>query len=151
MGIYETRALEPGYAAEALGSLWRFRGCVGLQKPNRRSQAILERLEAIREAESRDEGRWERVRLESVRPDGCRVTVCGYFNRQELAALRKEHRWQQARSHGVLRALVSETPVAPPERPRREQVEGDNVANQYAMAMAAWQRRYLCMVPGCAG
>lgn len=139
------------YAQERASVFWRWRDSGVAPQANRRSQANLERLEALREAESRDEGRWERVRLESVRPDGCRVTVCGYYSRQELAALRKDHRWHQAKHYGVLRSLVAETPVAPPEPMTREQVEGQNALHRYAMALAGWQRRYLCMVPGCAG
>ena len=118
-------------------------------RDDKRSQASLERCRAIQEAEARQEGRWHRLRVDTVRPDGCRVTSHVRCSAHELPTWRRAHRRLMAERYEAVRGLCGETPRDPPERvPRREmaytQWRGDSVDGVYAWALAAWQRRYLC-------
>jgi len=132
------------YAQERFSGLLGFRHTTTRQNPNRLSQASLERLRAIAEADATSEGRWTKLRVESTRPDGCRVTVRVRCSRQELAAWRREHRWRVAQSYEAMRQLAVTVPSEPPQRPTHHQWDGDTLNAQEALLLAGWQRGYLC-------
>jgi len=141
------------YAQERAQSLFGWREATRVAKPaNRRSQASLERLRAIAEADAAEQGRWVRMRVQTVRPDGVPVEVRLHCSRQEAASWRKEARWRVARSYEALRELAVTVPKEPPERVTgHQQEDGDSAAAQTAQRMAAWWRSYLCSVqhPAC--
>jgi len=131
------------YAQERFSGLLGWRGTT--RAAPHRPQANVERLMAIAEADATAEGRWTKLRVESVRPDGCRVTVRVRCSRQDLAAWRKEHRWRVARRYDEVRQLAVTVPKEPPERPTHHHWDADTLDMQEAQRMAAWQRGYLCL------
>ena len=133
------------YAQERFSGLVGWRGATQVAaQANRRSQAILERCRAMWEADASHQGEWVRLRVRTVRPDGCRVTVHVRCSRQDAASWRKSPRGMSMPAYEHCRTLASQTPVAPLPAPSGRQYLGDSVDLREAWQLAAWRRRYLC-------
>ena len=134
------------YAQERHSGFLRWRDCGVPSQANRRSQAILERCRAMAEADASHQGEWRRLRVQTVRPDGCPVTGHVRCSTQEAASWRKSPRGMSLPAYQHCRTLASLTPVAPLPPVKGKQYLGDSVDLREAWQLAAWRRRYLCDV-----
>ena len=91
----------------------------------------------------------ERFRIELH--DICRATIRGWCPHGTHVSTCKDRAIKRVLSAGErMSKMLQDTPEVPPQKVEvREQAErrADTLFELYSMRMAAWQRRYICMVP----